>query len=340
MRGARSFPVPRKMGAPLVSVVIPAYNCADVIGKTLDSVARQTYGNIETVVVDDGSSDDTGNVVAGFSGNGKVRYYRQENGGPGSARNTGIRSANGDYIAFLDADDSLTPDSIERRMALIREANGLELVYSNYFIKRSDDSAKARFGENYPGNRDFFRREFPHGVVFEGSPTEIFDIPFDFWTATVLAGRNLLDRTGPFRTDISIGEDRDMWIRLSLNAGKIGYIKSPVATYNRTRNSLTGRNAVRYSLARKELNHRFLEQYGASLGRRKVRKVIHEKLSWVYYDLGSHYRRNGMTGHAIANFLKSIYFSPTNDLPYKEIVSSVLPGALRHRLKRSSSMKD
>ena len=328
------------MDAPLVSVVIPAYNCAGVIGETLSSVARQTYANIETVVVDDGSSDDTGKIVGGFSGNGKVRYFPQENGGPGSARNTGILAANGAYIAFLDADDSLTPDSIEKRMALIREADGLELVYSNYFIQRPDGSRKRRFDEKYPGNRDSSIHQWPHGVVFEGSPADMFEIPFDFWTAAVLAGRNLLERTGPFRTDISIGEDRDMWIRLSMNAGRIGYVGSPVATYNRSGNSLTGQDAIRYSLARRDLNRQFLGMYGSTIRGGKVRKVIHEKLSWVYYDLGRHYRRNGMTGHAIANFLKSIYFSPGNELSYKEIASSVLPGRFRNHLKRSDKPMD
>jgi glycosyltransferase involved in cell wall biosynthesis len=307
------------MGTPLVSIVIPTYNCAGVIGETLISVAGQTYGNIETVVVDDGSSDDTGKIVDGFSGNRKVRYYRQENGGPGSARNTGIRSANGDYIAFLDADDSLTSDSIERRMALIREADGLELVYSNYFIKRSNDSVKARFGEDYPGKRDSLIRRWPHGVVFEGSPADIFEIPFDFWTGAVLAGRKLLERAGPFRTDIRIGEDRDMWIRLALNAGKIGYVAAPVAEYNRTEGGLTGRDSVGYSEARRDLNRRFLEQYSAAIGKRKVRKVIQEKLSWIYFDLGIHYRENGMFGCATGNFLKSIYYHPGTGLPYKEI---------------------
>lgn len=325
------------MTKPLVSVIIPAYNCAGILSETIDSVLKQTYGNIEIVVVDDGSTDGTGKVADRYQESGKVRWYRQENGGPGAARNRGIRIAKGEFITFLDADDSLTQDSVEKRMSLMTEANGLELVYSNYFIKWSDDPVKARFGEDYPGKRDCTIRQWPNGVVFEGSPADIFEIPFDFCMDTVLAGRKLLDRTGPFRTDISIGEDRDMWIRLSLNAGKIGYVTSPVATYNRSRNSLTGRNAVRYSMARRDLNRQFLEKYGTSLGGRKVRKVIHEKLSWVYYDLGRHYRRNGKTGEAIANFLKSIYFSPGNRLPYKEIASSMLPVSVRGRLKRSGN---
>ena len=112
----------------LVSVIIPAYNCAGILFETIDSVLKQTYGNIEIVVVDDGSTDDTGKVADRYQVSGKIRWYRQENGGPGSARNTGILAANGAHIAFLDADDSLTPDSIEKRMTLILEENGLELV--------------------------------------------------------------------------------------------------------------------------------------------------------------------------------------------------------------------
>jgi hypothetical protein len=141
---------------------------------------------------------------------------------------------------------------------------------------------------------------------------------------------------GPFRTDISIGEDRDMWIRLSMDIGRIGYIGSPVACYNRFRSNLTGRDPVRYARARRDLNYYFLEKYGKSSQGRNVKKVINEKLSWVYFDLGSHYRESGMKGRAISNFLKAIYFSPRNDLPYKEIASSILPKVLLDRFKRTS----
>lgn len=324
------------MTKPLVSVIIPAYNCADVLSGTMDSVLKQTYGNIEIVVVDDGSTDGTVKIAEGYLGNEKVRWHRQENGGPGAARNRGIQVARGGYLAFVDADDFLTDESIEKRMALIAEVADLELVYSNYFIRHPTGTVTARFDETYTGKYRALRREYVHGVIFEGSASERFEIPFDFWTGAVLVGRNLMERVGPFRTDISIGEDRDMWIRMAMIAGRIGYIGSPVASYNRVSGGLTGRDPVRYAKARKDLNYHFLEIYGRSSDGRNVRKVIHEKLSWVYFDLGSHYRECGMKWRAIGNFLKSIYFSPKNDLPYKEIASSVLPRIFLDRFKRSS----
>jgi hypothetical protein len=235
----------------------------------------------------------------------------------------------------VDADDSLTEESIEKRMALVAEAADLELVYSNYFIRHPTGTVTARFDETYTGKYRALRREYVNGVVFEGSPSERFEIPFDFWTGTVLVGRNLMKRVGPFRTDISIGEDRDMWIRMSMNAGRIGYIGSPVASYHRVSSGLTGRDPVRYAKARRDLNCFFLEKYGRSSEGRNVRKVIHEKLSWVYFDLGCHYRESGVKWRAIGNFLKSIYFSPKNDLAYKEIASSVLPRILLDRVRRA-----
>ena len=324
------------MTNPLVSVIIPAYNCADVLSDTIDSVLKQTYGNIEIVVVDDGSTDGTGMLAERFPESGKVRWYRQENGGPGAARNKGIQEAQGEFLAFVDADDYMMPDSIERRMDLFAEAGELELLFANYYIMQSKDPGTVRFKENYPEKHRALRRDYVHGVVFEGSPSELFEIPFDFWTGALLVGRNLMKRVGPFRTDISIGEDRDMWIRLSMNTGRIGYIRSPVACYNRSRSGLTGQDPVRYAIARRDLNNYFLEKYGKAILRENVKKVIDEKLSWVYFDLGSHYQESGMKWRAIGNFLKSIYFSPKNDLPYKQIVSSLLPGILRDRFKRTS----
>jgi glycosyltransferase involved in cell wall biosynthesis len=323
------------MDKPLVSVIIPAYNSAESIGGTLESVVAQGYGNIEAVVVDDGSVDCTEKVVERFAATGKVAYHRQGNSGPGAARNLGIRVSRGEYVAFLDADDSLTPGSIEYRMALLDEVKGLELVFSNYLIKWPDASAEPRFDGNYPPTGDYSSLRCAHGTVLDGSPRDIFEIPFDFWTGAVLAGRKLLERAGPFRTDIRIGEDRDMWIRLALNAGKIGYVAAPVAEYNRTEGGLTGRDSVGYSEARRDLNRRFLEQYSAAIGKRKVRKVIQEKLSWIYFDLGIHYRENGMFGCATGNFLKSIYYHPGNGLPYKEIANMVLPARVRNLIKRA-----
>src|SRR5712692_4545848 len=96
---------------PLVSVVIPAYNAGDYIVETLGSALAQTYAHREIIVIDDGSTDDTHRRVEPYLR--QIRYIRQENAGEGGARNTGLRAATGDYLAFLDADDLWLPEKLE-----------------------------------------------------------------------------------------------------------------------------------------------------------------------------------------------------------------------------------
>lgn len=103
---------------PLVSVIIPTYNYAHFIGEAIQSVLDQTYRNFEIVVVDDGSTDNTGEVVAQFPA---VRYLPQPNQGIAAARNTGLRSTSGDFLVFLDADDRLLPQALESGLAFLEK---------------------------------------------------------------------------------------------------------------------------------------------------------------------------------------------------------------------------
>lgn len=112
---------------PLVSVVIPAFNSAETIPRSLDAVLRQSYRNIELVVVDDGSTDDTASTVERYCAlDDRVRLLRQENGGVGAARNTGLRVSTGKYVFFVDADDSVSELSIEACVR-ISESNGASI---------------------------------------------------------------------------------------------------------------------------------------------------------------------------------------------------------------------
>ena len=102
------------MNTPLISVIIPTYNCAHYLGEAIGSVLSQAYPAIEVLVVDDGSADATAQVAADFGG--RIRYFRQANGGIGAARNSGLAHARGDFIAYLDADDLYVPGRLARQM--------------------------------------------------------------------------------------------------------------------------------------------------------------------------------------------------------------------------------
>jgi hypothetical protein len=124
--------------SPLVPVVIPTYNCARWLSDAVDSVLVQTYRNFEIIVVGDGSTDNTQDVLARYGD--RIRVIRQANARRGAARNAGILAAQGEYIAFLDADDLWLPRKLERQMPVLRARPELGWVYSDYC--RFDESGR------------------------------------------------------------------------------------------------------------------------------------------------------------------------------------------------------
>ena len=125
------------MNNPLVSVIIPTYNRAALLREAVESVLKQTYGAIEVVVVDDGSTDDTAAVMQEY-GN-RVRYSRRPNGGVNAARNIGIKQAKGQYLALLDSDDLWEPYKIEMQVALLKKFSDVGFTFSNFFIFRGSN---------------------------------------------------------------------------------------------------------------------------------------------------------------------------------------------------------
>ncbi len=113
-----------------VSVVIPTYNDAQYMQEALDSVSSQTYTNVEILVIDDGSTDDTTKVLGPYIQKGRIRYIYQENRGPSAARNTGVRVAAGEYIAFLDADDFWTPSHLGQLLDAIQKYPQCSIAFS------------------------------------------------------------------------------------------------------------------------------------------------------------------------------------------------------------------
>lgn len=120
---------------PLVTAVIPVFNGARFVSQAIDSVLGQTYPDVECVVVDDGSTDDTPAVVAGFS---NVVYVRQDNQGVAAARNRGAREAKGALLAFLDADDVWLPEKLEKQLALFAGPSTFGLVYCGMTLVDAD----------------------------------------------------------------------------------------------------------------------------------------------------------------------------------------------------------
>ena len=184
--------------SPMVSVIIPVYNGAAFITRAVDSVLAQSFQDVEIIIIDDGSLDNTQMVLDQFSNQPNIRCYSQDNAGPAHARNTGIQSAKGEFIAFLDCDDIWLPDKLETQVALLRGTSEPGLVHSDYEV--IDPTGKviqfAKAGESAD----------PLHIAFTGGQAPLL--------STVIVSRALLEQVGGFDQELWVSEDADLILRL------------------------------------------------------------------------------------------------------------------------------
>jgi glycosyltransferase involved in cell wall biosynthesis len=183
------------MARPLVSTIIPAYNYGRFVCEAVESVLCQTYEPVEIVIVDDGSTDDTRERLNKFGD--RIRYVYQENRGLSAARNTGIREARGEWLAFLDADDLWHPRKLEVQLGAVADAGDIPFVGSPWF---REGSMPADLDPNPPVRR-LELRDFFTGTPVSGSSAVIRSECFS--------------RVGCFDESLRSVEDRDMWLRLA-----------------------------------------------------------------------------------------------------------------------------
>ncbi|SCY09018.1 Predicted glycosyltransferases [Lachnospiraceae bacterium XBB2008] len=201
------------MGEDLVSVVIPTYNREKELCNSVKSVLEQTYSNLEIIIVDDGSTDNTEQFVAGIQDE-RVRYIKLEhNCGCSVARNIGIQNARGQYIAFQDSDDIWHMDKLEKQLDFMKN-RGYDFTFSQYVIKNSDN-------EIVPRDTNINDKLFEFGFF------EIELMNNKIGTPTMLIRRDLIDKVGGFDESIVTLEDWDFAIRLCKN-GNVGYVSEPL----------------------------------------------------------------------------------------------------------------
>jgi glycosyltransferase involved in cell wall biosynthesis len=201
---------------PGFSVVIPAYNASAFIGNAIESALRQTYAPTEVIVVNDGSPDteQLRQVVSQFP----VRYFEQPNAGPSAARNLGIQNANGDFIAFLDADDIWFPHCLESHA---KHLDNAALLYAD-----AELSSGGTFMERFPSEAPVNRL-----ALVKRTAT----IPTSF----TVVSRELIRFVGLFRSDLRMAEDFDIWVRCARTSKKISFHRTVVGRRNINPNGLT-----------------------------------------------------------------------------------------------------
>jgi glycosyltransferase involved in cell wall biosynthesis len=216
-----------------VSVVIPAYKASGCIAATLDSVLAQTFSDYEIVVVNDGSPDTEALEQVLQKYLPRIRYFKQENGGPSSSRNRGIVEARGEYVAFLDADDFWLPEHLATQIAILRGTPSLGLVYSDSLVVRDGKCIRKTF--------DREPQEKP--VTFEALLGERCTVS----TSTTVASRKDLLVAGLFDEGMTRCEDFDLWLRMAFQGTGITF--SPQAHVCRMVSG-SGLSSNRYEMKR------------------------------------------------------------------------------------------
>jgi GT2 family glycosyltransferase len=259
---------------PLASIIIPTYNQAAYIQATIDSALSQTYRDVEVIVVDDGSTDETSERLKDYRN--KIHCLRQNNKGPSAARNLGFRASKGDYILFLDSDDLLSPDMIATHVETQLANPIIGLTYSRW--KQIDPSGTKILGEISPikPEGDLIQALLRRKLFFYGS-------------ATVMR-RECLEKVGLFDESLSWGEDVDMWLRIAQAGFSFGFVDRTLTSYRVHHQSLTA-----------GVSPQQVQEWGAGLEKffsdptlpPSTRAIEPEVRSILHYETASRFFRDG-----------------------------------------------
>ncbi|MCK6482895.1 MAG: glycosyltransferase [Phycisphaerae bacterium] len=294
-RPASSIAIP---GAT-VSVIIPSFNSRDVLPDAINSALAQTVAPLEVIVVDDGSTDDTAEVVARFGS--RVRYLRRENGGPAAARNTGIAAAHGEWLAFLDADDVWLPDKLAAQLATA-EIEHADAVFCANVSHSGDDEAFICYDGGL--TRDVLLPGLLQRNVLSGGGS------------TALIHRHVFEAVGGFDRAVNASEDRDLFIRVA-DAFRVAYVPRALARIRRgpvryggnvERNLLNGLEILRRHA------HRVADLPKAGRIIRRARACVHERA-------GIDFLMYGDAASAWRHLLRAVWLSPPLADSWKALIN-------------------
>jgi glycosyltransferase involved in cell wall biosynthesis len=209
----------------LVSIIIPCYNQGRFLGEAIASALHQSYPQVEVIVIDDGSTDNTSEVIDRFP---EVHQIHQENQGVAEARNSGIRASTGRYLVFLDSDDRLLPQAIEIGVKLLQDRRDCAMVFGRYRTIAADGSLLQS-------------REYP--VVEIDHYRQLLLSNYIHTPSTVMFRRTVFETVRSFETLFNGAEDYDLYLRIARDFPIVGHDEL-VADYRRHDSNITGNHAL------------------------------------------------------------------------------------------------
>ena len=261
-----------------ISVIIPTYNRASYLAEAIDSVLEQTHPVDEIVVIDDGSTDDTRNIVNQYGY--IVKYFRQGNRGPAAARNKGLKVATGDYISFIDDDDLWVPDKIESQLDFFKKYSHIDILFGHH--------------ANFSSPSDSIQPEILNQVVYEyfrdnfNNLTEAFKyliVENIISTPSVMFKKQCLKRVAFFDVNLRCAEDYEYWLRFAYHCN-MGFMDR-VLVKRRIHND----NLIHDYLVRLNSHLKVLESLNSKYPDlpNSVQSEIKKSIKRTCFQLGSYY---------------------------------------------------
>jgi glycosyltransferase involved in cell wall biosynthesis len=340
----------------LVSVVIPSYNRAYCLPRAVDSVLSQTHPQVEVLIIDDGSSDDTGAVVsARYGGDARVRYHRQDNTGISGARNAGLERANGAYVALLDSDDEWLPWKLELQIACMRAHPEVGMTWTDMLSvdpeNRIMDQAYLRIMYDayrwFPRSEDLFKQSEPLDRVAPRAAQVAAGRNF-YWgdigpqmlmgnvvhTSTVVLTRERALAVKSFREDLKpAGEDYEFHLR-TCRLGPVGYLDVSAIRYQRGNPDRVTRPANGIHLARNFLRViepiLTTERDRLALPLAMQDAVLAEARAW----LGEEMLLNGDVTGARRELFQSLRIDPRQPRTARLLLAACMPATLRESSRK------
>ena len=287
----------------VISVITPTYNRARFLPAAVASVLSQTFGDFELIIVDDGSEDNTPDVLKPFFADRRVRYVYQENQGQSHARNLALKQATGDFIAFLDSDDVWAPDKLEKQLAVFRANSEVDIVHGDEAIINEQGSVVSL--QN-------MRR-------YSGRITRYLLADNSVSITTALVRRRCFDEMGGFDTSVGVADDYELWLRFS---ARYCYQYEPgiVASYRVMADQISSDKRRRYA-ANERIIQQFLARYGEVLSPGERRWG----LARFYCRKARYFASAGERGKAVGAIAGALHNAPLDSVVWRALYRVAVP---------------
>lgn len=307
---------------PLVSIVITTFNRSKLLARALDSALKQTFNDLEVIVIDDGSTDNTRAMVEIYAKEDpRIKYFFQENKGVVGAKNAGIKESHGDYIAFLDSDDIWMPEKLAKQVATLKADKDIGLVYSNARIITNEGAATGKIyiktHEKSIATDEYFQRM----IIRDFIPL-----------SSIIVRREVFSTCGLIREDFHGSDDYEWLLRLLSNGVKFSYIDEVLMEYRLTHNSDSSDLHLRH-----KITLRILKIYAQKLQNvsPNYTRQLKKRYAQAYYGLGyANYEKNNLkeAREALRNSILNWPFC--DGKKYLLLLFCILPQNIINQLKQ------